>query len=345
MDDPPSEEVRLDPRFARAFEPATELMDRQQLAAFGRADSLTEDDLDAVLPPVKASRSVTPSPLTRGWIPSESSKSRTPVEDPATERMDKPPDPATERIERDQIPPELLAEKTVPTSWSAGFTEMDDGPPPSDATQPFDTGTQPSLIPRPPDYEPEVLQTLYPDEAPAEMPTAPSAVRRSSAEPWDDEEQAKPPGLSPVFGLVALVGSGGVIAGIALGALVFTVLFLVVYSGTGSAPPDPGPLPPIELVPDPALTPPVPVEEAPTGEVVPVDDEEPEGDTRTPPKRSERGSERGGRTPKPVPVVAPEPPPPPPRPEPENLDDLPDLEPIPVPEPDKKGPFGRGKKK
>src|SRR5262245_48318262 len=43
MDDPPSEEVRLDPRFHRFAEPATELIDREALREL--ADSSAEDML------------------------------------------------------------------------------------------------------------------------------------------------------------------------------------------------------------------------------------------------------------------------------------------------------------
>jgi hypothetical protein len=313
-------------------------MDRRQLSTFGAPDTLTEDELDAVLPPPRfgAARTVTPSPVSRGWVP-PSTAARSPAEDPATER-----------ITRDQIPPELLAEQTVPTSLAYPSSDTDDSPSQGpDHTQPLDTGTQPSFdlrapetarVEAPPENSVQELRVVPVPEISPEAPTVPSAATRSGA---IDEEP--PPSGGWMFGLVALVGSGGVIAGVGVGALVFGILFVVLYAGRGTSE-DPGPLPPIELEHQAPGTPPSDGAGPPTDAVAPPADEvPPPADAIEEAPAPEPGPPPKRRTPRPQPVVAPEPAPEP-VPVPKVVEEVPDLEPVPEPEPEKRGPFGRGKK-
>lgn len=394
MDDPPSEEVRRDPRFARAFEgfePATELMDRRQLSEFDAPDSLTEDELDAVLPP----REPTPSPMSRGWIQNPdlvgnavvgsgvvgSAKGPPALDGPATERLDPailealrtPGDPATERISRDGIPPELLAEKTVPSPFSAELLEVDDesdavaGGRRSEHTQPVGAAASPTpdgaglrnglseierihVTERSTDTPPPSIRSLPGrDDEPPTVSSAAAAAAVGSAQADPADEPARVGGLPPLVGLMAIVGSGGMIAGIGFAAFAFTLFFLLYYSGGTSRPESEPALPPIEL--------------GPGGPAAPGDADEPEAEEpaeQAPEEPEEAGAPVPGaptpdvrpvqkrRSPKEEPaVVVPVPvPTPAPAPAPDlREEELPDPEPVPAPEPDRKGPFGRGKKK
>ncbi|MEQ1567645.1 MAG: hypothetical protein ABMA64_18525, partial [Myxococcota bacterium] len=114
MDDPPSEEVRLDPRFHRVAEPATELIDRESMRA------MAEEMLAGPAPhPDELTQSVPfELPITHGAAPvalgaiGAGIALTTPLpRDPATERIDRESLQQTERdlAERD------LVEVTVPT--------------------------------------------------------------------------------------------------------------------------------------------------------------------------------------------------------------------------------------
>jgi hypothetical protein len=344
-DDPPSEEVRLDPRFHRTADPATELIERSQL---GR--DVTEEDLlagppphpDEVTHPPTIDLSVpvpTAAPAARaptvGALPPPSLDRALPlpisVASPSAGRQTA--DAATVKITRDQLLQDPGPEITVPSPIPPAWPETSDR-------------VVESTMPAPPAIAPDEVEY---DSAPA-RPATPRPVERV-AEPVSDrrprsdtprtaarrvaapDEGAR---LSPVVGLVALLGSGGVLAfSAALAVLLLGLaLYLAVSRGEETEPPPT--LPPIEVTeppvegpaPDvPAPEPAQPVEEAPAPSPSP-------SPSPSPRPRPKPAPVAPAPAPAPVPVA-----PPPPRP-------IPDLDTEdPAPDTDKRGKAGKKKGK
>lgn len=381
MEDPPSEEVRLDPRFASAAEPATEVIERDALEAMrnevtigspvslppsvfrydvlpavsaevsheptgfmslARKDASTLDD--NALPTQKISRDLLAAielPVSESTVPTllpddtfERRRAMAPPDDGALDELslDDPvgtePEPAHARPDAETtVLPDAEAPQPLPPS------ELWTGPSSVAGLAAAPTQTAPSGAHAPDAHAVAVVAATQAAAPPEPAATPAGAAGRSARVATAGAAEESGPHMGPVVGVIALIGSGGVLAA----AAGLTVIAIVVVAFLlWPADDDAATLPPIDL-PAPSETAPVPAEDPAADGASPE-----EIDAGDPAAVEPGGGQPVRRRPvAPAPVeVAPEP-----EPVVAPVEEVIDVEPLPEPEPEPERKGGLFKKR